>query len=118
MLFDEFWKAYPKKNGKKYAHTAFMNIKGLSKIFPKMMEALGKQKKSRQWTEEGGRFVPNPAAWIHQERWNDEGVRDLLDEADDELRKKHPEWYPSDDDGKEEESDDGGYVWKHSLDDF
>jgi hypothetical protein len=25
-----------------------------------------------QWLREGGRFIPNPATWLNQERWGDE----------------------------------------------
>lgn len=103
LLFDEFWKAYPKKNSKKYAHQAFMNIKGLSKVFPTMMNALEKQKQSNDWFKDHGQYIPNPATWIHQERWNDEGVKDTSDGASEALRERYPEWF--DDDGGNDGND-------------
>jgi len=103
LLFDEFWKAYPKKNSKKYAHQAFMNIKGLSKVFPTMMNALEKQKQSNDWFKDHGQYIPNPATWIHQERWNDEGVKDTSDGVSEALRERYPEWF--DDDGGNDGND-------------
>ena len=69
QLFDEFWKAYPRKVDKKGAARAFFRIKGLSKSFSQIMEALEKCKQSTQWKKDGGNFIPHPTTWIRQERW-------------------------------------------------
>lgn len=39
--------------------------------YPLILPAIKKQKKSRQWQEEGGRYIPNPARWLSEARWND-----------------------------------------------
>ena len=36
------------------------------------MTALEAQKKSLQWSKEGGQYIPNPTTWLNQERWEDE----------------------------------------------
>lgn len=69
QMFDEFWKAYPRKVDKKGAARSFFRIKGLTKAFPQIMEALEKCKKSQQWIKDGGNFIPHPTTWINQERW-------------------------------------------------
>lgn len=69
-LFMEFWELYPKKVDKKGSFRAFKNIPHLKKVFPNIISALEIQKKSQQWKEQNGRFVPNPTTYIHQERWN------------------------------------------------
>ena len=33
------------------------------------MESLEKHKRSDQWTKDGGQFVPHPATWLNQKRW-------------------------------------------------
>lgn len=38
-----------------------------------MLAAIEAQARSRQWQDEGGRFIPNPATWLNQGRWQDEG---------------------------------------------
>lgn len=40
----------------------------------KILRALGEQKRSRQWTRDGGEFIPHPATWLHQRRFEDEGL--------------------------------------------
>ena len=37
-----------------------------------MMDAISAQKRSRQWTEKNGQYIPNPATWLNQRRWEDE----------------------------------------------
>ena len=36
------------------------------------MVALETQKKNLQWKKDAGQYIPYPATWIHQERWEDE----------------------------------------------
>ena len=38
----------------------------------KILLALRAQKQSRQWTRDGGEFIPHPATWLHQRRFEDE----------------------------------------------
>lgn len=69
-VFDAFWQVYPKKTGKEAARKAFKKIpKSAHSLLVPAVEA---QKKSRQWMEENGRFIPNPATWLNQGRWEDE----------------------------------------------
>lgn len=37
-----------------------------------LLQALEAQKRSRDWTKEGGQFVPLPATYLNQHRWEDE----------------------------------------------
>lgn len=71
-LFERFWNAYPRKVDKKGSARAFLRIKNVGEVFPAMMDALEKQKRSDQWTKDGGAFIPHPKTWINGERWNDE----------------------------------------------
>lgn len=69
--FDRFWKAYPRKVAKPVAIKAWR--KAITKMeTDKILEALEKQKLSDDWTKEKGKFIPYPATWLNQERWNDE----------------------------------------------
>ena len=70
--FDEFWKAYPKKVGKEAARKAFTKIRPTAELFKVMLDGIERSKKSQQWQEEHGRFIPNPATWLNQGRWDDE----------------------------------------------
>lgn len=70
--FAEFWAEYPKKVGKKAALTSWKRLKPDAELFERIMQAVIIAKRSEQWSREGGRFIPNPATWINQGRWDDE----------------------------------------------
>ena len=67
--FDTFWVAYPRKVGKDAARKAFAKVEVPVET---LVAALERQRCSTQWTEEGGRFIPNPSTWLNQGRCEDE----------------------------------------------
>ena len=71
-LFDRFWSAYPKKVAKDTAKKAFAKHKPDEAMTGVMLAALEKHKRTDQWTRDGGQFIPNPATWLNQKRWEDE----------------------------------------------
>lgn len=70
-LFNKFWQVYPKKRSKVIAEEAFCKIKNLNDLFPVMIQALERQKASRQWQEDDGKYIPYPAKWLNERRWED-----------------------------------------------
>lgn len=71
-LFDEFWKAYPRKVGKDAARKAFAKRKPTRELLDQMLAAIEKQKKGDQWQRERGKYIPHPTTWLNQGRWEDE----------------------------------------------
>lgn len=71
-LFDLFWKAYPSKVGKDAARKAFAKRKFDEKTFAQVLQALELHKVSERWTKDNGQYIPNPATWLNQGRWEDE----------------------------------------------
>jgi len=69
--FEVFWQAYPRKVGKGAARKLFFRLR-CDKYLEKLIEAVNEQKKCEQWNDSGGRFIPHPATWLNQERWDDE----------------------------------------------
>lgn len=67
--FDLFWQAYPKKVGKEAARKAFSRVKA---PLESLLTAIERQKCGNQWLTENGRFIPNPATWLNQGRWEDD----------------------------------------------
>ena len=67
--FSKFWEAYPRKVGKLDAQRAWKK-KGTPRV-EYILEAISRQRTSPQWTRDGGRFIPNPATWLNQGRWDD-----------------------------------------------
>jgi len=70
--FDEFWAMYPKKVAKGAALKSWGRIKPTKELFIKMLGTLSAAKASADWKRENGRFIPNPATWLNQGRWDDE----------------------------------------------
>lgn len=69
--FEQFWSVYPKKKSKESARKAF--DKAIKKIdLQTMLDAVEAQKRSKQWKEKDGQFIPYPATWLNAECWNDE----------------------------------------------
>jgi uncharacterized protein YdaU (DUF1376 family) len=68
--FAEFWAAYPKKIGKGAAEKAFKSAR-INGHMPDLLAAIEAQKQSDQWRKDGGQFIPNPATWLNQRRWED-----------------------------------------------
>lgn len=71
-MFEEFWKSYPRRVGKLDAHKAWRTLKVTPAMFDQMTTALAWQVASRDWTRDGGQFVPYPATWLRAGRWMDE----------------------------------------------
>ena len=69
--FREFWTAYPKKIAIANAEAAWMK-NGCAQFLPKILTTVRAFKTSDQWTKDGGQFIPNPATWLNQRRWEDE----------------------------------------------
>lgn len=69
--FEAFWSAYPRKIGKRAAMTAWARLK-VNGSFDKVLAAVEQQKRSEQWMRDGGQFIPHPATWLNQGRWDDE----------------------------------------------
>ena len=70
--FLKFWAAYPKRVAKTAAVKAFEKLKPDDELLDIMLIAIGKQKNSEQWTKDGGQFIPYPATWINERRWEDD----------------------------------------------
>lgn len=70
--FAEFWSAYPKKVGKDKALQAWQKRRPNAELVATILEALRWQSQQEGWLKDGGQFVPHPATWLNQGRWQDE----------------------------------------------
>ena len=68
--FDSFWSAYPKKVGKPAAIKAFRAAK-LNGHLPEVLADIDGKSRSESWSKNGGQFIPNPATYLNQRRWED-----------------------------------------------
>lgn len=67
-----FWAAYPRKVAKPAALRAFIALSPSDLVLVRMLGALTQQKESDQWSKDGGKYIPYPATWINQRRWEDD----------------------------------------------
>lgn len=70
--FDDFWKAYPKKVSKTSALKAWNKLKPDDNLVREILTALENQKQSSQWQKDNGDFIPYPAKWLNERRWEDD----------------------------------------------
>lgn len=70
--FMEFYEAYPKKVSKQTALRAWFKLKPDEALVLQILLDIEKRKKTEAWQKEGGQFVPYPATYLNQRRWEDE----------------------------------------------
>lgn len=70
--FDRFWAVYPRKVGKGKAEDSFGKYKPDDELTDTMIRAVEAAKKTPQWSRDGGQYIPHPATWLNQRRWEDE----------------------------------------------
>lgn len=70
--FDLFWDAFPRKAGKGAARQKF-DIATRTTAAQIIMQALAAQKAAGMFSPDL-KFVPHPATWLHQQRYDDEVV--------------------------------------------
>jgi len=72
IIFDEFWKLYPKKKDKGSALRAWKKIKSPSETFEKIKKALSWQTNSQDWKKDNGQYIPYPGSYLNGIMWEDE----------------------------------------------
>ncbi len=70
--FESFWGAYPRKTAKPAALKAWGKLAPDAGLVALILAALDRHRASEQWRRDGGQFIPHPATWLNQRRWEDE----------------------------------------------
>ena len=70
--FDQFWAVYPKKIAKGDARKAWGQTESIRPDMETVIDSIKKQCQADQWRKDDGKFIPHPATWLRQERWDDE----------------------------------------------
>lgn len=79
--FEEFWKLYPRKVAKTKAAKSW-RTEVRKRDIPLIMADVERRIESADWRKEGGKFIPHPATYLNQRRWEDQGI-ELPDAEDD-----------------------------------
>lgn len=70
--FAAFWQAWPKKEGKAKALTAWKSLRLADGELDDILAAIPRQYAAKDWPRENWRYCPLPASWLNQRRWEDE----------------------------------------------
>lgn len=68
--FAEFWSTYPKKTAKPAAIKAWKAAKVKNNLSD-LLRDIENRKQSDDWKKNKGQFIPNPATYLNQRRWED-----------------------------------------------
>jgi len=69
-LFTAFWEAYPDKCARDAAWEAWKQLNPDSALADQIMRSLDAWKKSAQWTDQNGKFIPRAAKWLAEGHWH------------------------------------------------
>jgi hypothetical protein len=69
--FEAFWSAYPRKRSKGDALKAWQVLRPDAALLARMLDAIEVSRKSEDWREERGKYVPYPASWLRAAGWLD-----------------------------------------------
>ncbi len=67
--FEAFWQVYPRPVNKGSAWKAWQQIAEPVPTLDDLSLAITTASASRQWQEEGGRFIPHPSTWLNARGW-------------------------------------------------
>lgn len=70
--FALFWGAYPRRVAKGAAIKAWAKLAPDQELAQTILTAIQRQRKTEEWTKDGGKFIPYPASWLNGRRWEDE----------------------------------------------
>ena len=68
-MFSAFWESYPCNIGRDVAWEVWQAMNPSESVVQRVMQGLDRWKQSRQWTEEGGRFIPRAAKFLADGYW-------------------------------------------------
>lgn len=66
--FITFWEAYPVHANKVGARQEFAKIDAPLEV---LLESIDMWKRTDQWKKDGGQYIPYPAKWLKERRWED-----------------------------------------------
>lgn len=70
--FGRFWDVYPRKVGKVRAEKAWVRLAPDDLLADHIKARVEAQKLTREWKKDGGQFIPHPATYLNDRRFDDE----------------------------------------------
>lgn len=70
--FERWYEHWPRKENRAKAEESWAAIDPDDALVDKMIATTQVYARSEKWCEDGGKFIPHPATWLNNARWNDE----------------------------------------------
>ncbi len=70
-LFDRFWKAYPRKEGKPDALRTFEKLKITDDTLELVMAEFARQAKLKDWKHIKTKYIPMAQTWLNRRDWEE-----------------------------------------------
>jgi uncharacterized protein YdaU (DUF1376 family) len=70
--FVRFWDSYPRQVAKAKAVDSFMKLAPDDALTDLIIAGVDRWKQSFDWTKDGGQFIPHPATFLNQKRWEED----------------------------------------------
>lgn len=71
-LFDLFWKAYPRKEGKPKALRTFEKLKITEEMLEQVLAELERQAKFKNWKNIDVQYIPMAQTWLNRRDWEED----------------------------------------------
>lgn len=72
--FSSFWSVYPRKDKKPDAMKAWRALRPNAALLETILANVHQRIASVEWQSDGGKYIPLPASYVRQRRWEDTGV--------------------------------------------
>lgn len=72
--FKSFWSNYPRRVAKPSAIKAWKKVNPTDKQISSILDDIRNRHNSDEWQKNDGQFIPHPATYLNQRRWEDDGV--------------------------------------------
>ena len=69
--FDQFWTHYPRKVAKTRAQRAWTKLAPSEHLTATILAAVSAATTSESWRRDHGQWIPHPATWLNDRRWED-----------------------------------------------
>ena len=70
--FALFWQEYPRKAAEAAALKAWQKLSPSPELVERILAHVRDHKRSQDWIKNGGQFVPHPAKFLNEQRWEDD----------------------------------------------
>lgn len=69
--FADFWTIYPRKESKVNATRAWKRLNPSDETQARILKDVSNRKNSEGWLKDNGQYIPHPATYLNQKRWED-----------------------------------------------